>query len=135
MLHRTLRATVFLLTVALLGCGEPYRDAATRYHAAAQEVLVAHHICDGPQDCQKKALLFWEGGRRDVPLIQEGGASLNLYDTSDESVIEAVAARLRAVQQTEDLPGVELTVYGGPHANKGQKLRAIFISRRANDGA
>lgn len=135
--HSTSRRTLLLLLVGglVVGCGEPHRDAAIRYHGAAQGVLIAHGVCANAQDCQKRQLLFWEGGRRDIPLFQEGGASLNLYETVNQELIESVGAKLKATQQAEHLPSVQLTVYSGPHANKGQKVRVIFISGAGTRGA
>jgi hypothetical protein len=68
-------------------------------------------------------------------LVREGGASLNLYEARTPAIGEAVAAKLRAVQRTEGLPSVELTIYAGPHSNKGSKVRTIFISGSERRGA
>lgn len=126
---------VVVVVAGLAGCGEPYREAAVRYHREAQAALIAHGACGGEQDCQKKELLFWAGGRMSIPLIQEGGASLVFYGMNDAAIIEAVVERLRVVQRSEQMPAVELTFYSGPHSAKGEKVSVVFLNGPVKNGA
>ena len=120
-------AAMSFTAAAISGCGEPYREEATRYHAVAQEVLVAKGVCSSAQECQRKQLLFWEGGGFSLGFVRWGGAYVNLYETQDPVLVEAVVARLKEAHVRPSEPQVILTVYSSKHLQPKVMFREVVI--------
>jgi len=112
---------------AISGCGELYRDEATRYHAIVQEVLVAKGVCSSAQDCQRKQLVFWEGGGLSLGFLRWGGAYINLYETQDPVLVEAIVAKLRETHVVGSEPRVLLTIYSSKHLQPKVVFRELVI--------
>jgi hypothetical protein len=115
------------LAVAASGCGEPHRADAQKYLAIAQEVLIAKGVCSSAADCQRKELLFWEGGEVDLGLVRWGGAYVNLYATQDPALVEAVVAKFREVHAQRPTPQVTLTVYSSTHSQPKVQFRKVVL--------
>jgi hypothetical protein len=116
-----------MLLIALTGCGEPHRVAAQQYLALAQEVLIAKGVCSSSSDCQRKELLFWEGGEVNLGLVRWGGAYVNLYATQDQALVDAIAERFKALHAQQPTPQVTLTVYSSTHSQPKVKFREVVL--------
>jgi hypothetical protein len=114
-----------LIAASLSGCGESYPEDARRYHAAAQEVLVTKQMCAAPQDCQRKEVLFWEGGNPWLP--GHHYAYVTLYGTSDTALVEAIVARLKQAKTETSMPPVKLVVYSSKHRQSKVTFREVTI--------
>jgi hypothetical protein len=114
-----------LITASLSGCGESYPEEARRYHAAAQEVLVAKEVCARAQDCQRKEILFWEGGNPWLP--GHDHVYVTLYETNDAALVEAIVARLKQVKAETSMPSVKLVVYSSRHRQSKVRFREVTI--------
>jgi hypothetical protein len=79
MSNRAYSFGVVFLAITLAGCNShAYYREAMQYHSLAEQVLISHGICSNDLDCQKKGLLFAEGGELSLGLISWGGASITL---------------------------------------------------------
>lgn len=115
------------LSFTLCGCGEPYREEAQQYLAIAQEVLIDKGVCPNVRDCQRKELLFWEGGEVSLGFVRWGGAYVNLYETRDPALVEAVVAKFREAHAQRPTPQVTLTVYSSNHSQPKVKFREVVL--------
>lgn len=118
-------ALAVLIAASLSGCGESYPEEARRYHALVQEVLVEKQVCDGPQDCQRKEILFWEGGNPWLP--GHSYACVNLYETTDIALVEAIVARLNQAKAETSMPPVKLVAYRSKHRQSKVTFREVII--------
>lgn len=108
--------TFALLTVACSGCNShAYWSEALQYHTVAQDVLIANSICASKQDCQKKDVLFAEGGAVSLGFVSWGGAYINLYETQDPALVEVIVAKFKELHLRLRKPNVTLTVYSSKH--------------------
>jgi hypothetical protein len=115
------------LALAVYGCGEPHRAEAQQYLAIAQEVLIANGVCSSAVDCQRKELLFWEGGEVDLGLVRWGGAYVNLYGTKDPALVEAIVAKFKEAHARRPTPQVTLTVYRSTHSQPKVRFRKVVL--------
>lgn len=122
---RSSTALALLIAASLSGCGESYPEEARRYHAVAQEVLIAKGACAGPQDCQRKEILFWEGGNPWLP--GHNNAYVTLYETNDIALVEAIVARLKQAKAETSMPPVKLVVYSSTHRQSKVTFREVTI--------
>ena len=127
MLKLRLVAATGFAALVVSGCGEPYREEATRYHAVAQDILVAKGVCSSAEDCQMRQLLFWEGGGFSLGFIRWGGAYVNLYDTRDPVLVEAVVAKLGEAHVRASGPQIILSVYSSKHLQPKVMFRQVVI--------
>lgn len=98
-----------------------------QYSALAGETLIARGVCATPQDCQKKQLLFAEGGEVDVGFVQWGGAYINLYDTQDPELVSELESKFKVLHGRLGKPKVTLTVYSSKHLAPKVKFREIVL--------
>lgn len=118
-------ALAVLIAASVSGCGESYPEEARRYHALAQEVLVAKQVCAGPQDCQRKEILFWEGGNPWFP--GQNYAYVTLYETTDLALVEAVVARLKQAKAETSMPAAKVVAYSSKHRQSKITFREVTI--------
>ncbi|HSH73031.1 MAG TPA: hypothetical protein VK974_08260 [Methylophilaceae bacterium] len=86
-----------LITITFSGCdSHAYWSEAMQYHAIAQENLISKGICSSDQDCQQRALLYAESGEVSLGLVSWGGAYINLYETQDPELVDAIALKLKS---------------------------------------
>lgn len=123
---RTLFAAA-TLAAAMAGCGEPHRAAAQHYLALAEGVLIAKGICSSPADCQKKELLFWEGGEVNLGVVRWGGAYVNLYATQDPALVEAIISKFKEAHARQPEPQVTLTVFSSTHSQPKVQFRKVLL--------
>lgn len=121
----------FLVTVSLVltipGCGEPHRDAAQKYLALAQEVLIAKGVCSSSADCQRKELLFWEGGEVNLGVVRWGGAYVNLYATQDSVLVGAIVEKFKELHAQQPTPQVTLTVFSSTHSQPKVQFHKLVL--------
>jgi len=116
------------LVVALTGCNShAYWAEAMQYHTAARDVLIKNGICASEQDCQTKSLLFAEGGEVSLGFVRGGGVYINLYETQDPALVEAVETKFIALHSRLGEPDVTLTVYSSKHLEPKVKFREVEI--------
>lgn len=128
-MHKVI-ATIALLTLftACTACNShAYWKEAKQYSALANEALIARRICASPQDCQKKQLLFAEGGEFDVGFFQWGGAYITLYDTQDAELVSDLESKFKLLHRQLGKPQVTLTVYSSKHLAPKVKFREIVL--------
>jgi hypothetical protein len=111
--------------LGLLGCGESYPKEALIYLNSAQEVLIENSVCNNVQDCRKRELLFWEGGNPYIPSLNM--AFVNLYETNNPLLADAVEARLRQVKKDINGPPVKLSIFSSPHLRSKIIFRETII--------
>lgn len=115
------------LAVAIVGCGEPHRAAAQQYLALAQGVLIANGICSSAADCQRKELLFWEGGEVNLGVVSWGGAYVNLYATQNPVLVDAIVSKFKEAHARQPVPQVTLTVFSSTHSQPKVQFRKVVI--------
>ncbi len=123
-------AAIFAMGTLILtacGCGEPYRAEAQQYLAIAQDLLIDKGVCSNVHDCQRKELLFWEGGEVSLGFVRWGGVSINLYGTQDPAVVEALVAKFKEVQAQQPTPQVTLTVYSSKRSLPKVMFREVVL--------
>lgn len=127
-MHSALRTTAILgLVLLVAACGEPYRREASLYVDATLNGLIAKGICASPAECQSKQLVFWNDGEYFLDVWPKDVTFINLYETQDPSVIEAVVAELRKTQEKVSKPGVVLNVFKSRHLEPAVKVQRIVI--------
>jgi len=115
------------LALAISGCGEPHRAAAQQYIALAQGVLIAKGVCSSSADCQRKELLFWEGGEVNLWVVSWGGAYVNLYATQDPALVDAIVEKFKEVHARQPTPQVTLTVFSSTHSQSKVQFRKVVL--------
>ena len=117
-----------LLAFMLEGCNShAYYREAMQYHAVAREVLVLHGICSSDQNCQKKSLLFAEGGELSLGVVSWGGANVTLYETSDSALVEEISVKFKQLHAQLRKPEVTLTVFSSKHLEPKVEFRKVVI--------
>ncbi|WP_156406268.1 MULTISPECIES: hypothetical protein [unclassified Hydrogenophaga] len=101
-----------------------------RYTEVVHEALVEQRVCNDKRACVQGEFAKWEGGRAAVLFWPATGPFVNLYGIPSAQVVDAVAGRIREIQQAEALPPVTLTAYAGPHSSKGASVRTVRIEPR-----
>jgi hypothetical protein len=123
--------TIVLLTVASSGCdSHAYWTEVQQYHAAAQDVLIANGICASTQDCHNKNILFAESGEISLGFAQWGGAYINLYETQDAVLVDAIVTKLEELHSRLGKPNVTFTVYSSKHLDSKVMFRKVLIKTR-----
>jgi len=118
-----------LVTISFSGCdSHAYWSEAMQYHAIAQENLISKGICSSDQDCQQKALLYAEGGEVSLGLVSWGGAYINLYETQDPELVDAIALKFKELHSRLGKPDVTLTVYSSKHLDPKVLFREVVIN-------
>lgn len=118
---------IAITAVSLAACGEPHRAAAQQYLALAEGVLIANGICSSPSDCQRKELLFWEGGEVNLGLVRWGGAYVNLYATHDPVLVDAIVSKFKEAHTRQPQPQVTLTVFSSTHSQPKVQFRKVVL--------
>lgn len=118
-------AVTLAIVCGMTGCGEAYPLEAKRYCDAAQEVLITEQVCADVQDCQRKELLFWEGGNPWLPGYDM--AFVSLYETKDAVLVEAIVTKLKQVRADANMPPVKLTVRSTRHSQMNVTFREVMI--------
>jgi hypothetical protein len=119
---------ISLAIVACVGCNShAYNREAMQYHALAQAVLISRGICSSEQDCQKKHLLFAEGGEVSLGPVHWGGAYITLYEINDMALVEDVVARFKQLHASLKVPKVKLSVYSSKHLESKVEFSEVTI--------
>lgn len=118
---------IAMAAIALAACGEPHRVAAQQYLALAEGVLIANGVCASTSDCQKKELLFWEGGELNLGVIRWGGAYVNLYSTQDPALVDAIVSKFKETHTRQPEPQVTLTVFSSTHSQPKVQFRKVVL--------
>ncbi len=118
---------VALAALALAACGEPHRAAAQQYLALAEDSLIANGICSSTSDCQRKELLFWEGGEVNLGVVHWGGAYVTLYATQDPMLVDAIVSKFLEVHRRQPEPQVTLTVFSSTHSQPKVQFRKVVL--------
>lgn len=126
---RLARSPAFIAAaIALAGCNSHrFHAEAMQYHALAQKTLIAKGICMSEQDCDAKSLLFAEGGAFSLGSASWGGAYVTLYATSDELLVQELAAKFSSLHALLKEPAVTLTVYSSKHGESKVKFKELVI--------
>ena len=123
-----LSVSLGVVLIAAMGCNShAYWAEAQQYHAAACDVLVGRGICSDEQDCQRKEVLFAEGGEISLGVIRWGGVHITLYQVQDEKVVEDISAKFKEVHARLGKPAVTLSVYKSGHLESKVKLAEVVI--------
>ena len=102
------RLVVGSLVIAFGGCNShAYYREAMQYQSLARTVLVSRGVCSNEQDCQKKKLLFAEGGELSLGFVSWGGANITLYETTDAALVEEVSTQFRELHAQLKAPRVD----------------------------
>ena len=128
MSNRVFRFGVAAIAVLAQGCNShAYYGEAMQYHALAREVLVSHGVCSGEQDCQRKSLLFAEGGELSLGVVSWGGANITLYETNDSGIVEEISVKFKRLHEQLHRPKVTLTVFSSKHLKPKVKFRTVVV--------
>jgi hypothetical protein len=120
-------SAIAMTAIALAACGEPHRAAAQQYLALAEGVLIANGICASASDCQRKELLFWEGGEVNLGVVRWGGAYVNLYATQDPALVDAIVSKFKEAHTRQPEPQVTLTVFSSTHSQPKVQFRKVVL--------
>jgi hypothetical protein len=120
-------AVVVGMVLPISGCGEPFRTEAALYLDAARTALIGKGICASREDCNSKELLFWNDGEYFLDVLPKSVTFINLYNTHDPAVVDAVVVELKKVQGRITKPGVVLNVYKSKHLEPKVKLQRLVI--------
>ncbi|TCJ15383.1 hypothetical protein EZJ19_07140 [Parasulfuritortus cantonensis] len=120
-------SAIAVTAFALAACGEPHRAAAQQYLTLAEGVLIANGICASASDCQRKELLFWEGGEVNLGVVGWGGAYVNLYATQDPALVDAIVSKFKEAHTRQPDPQVTLTVFSSPHSQPEVQFRKVVL--------
>lgn len=128
-MHKLHTAIIFaLLATANAGCNShAYWSEAVQYHAVARDILIEKGICASERDCQMNGVLFAEGGEVSLSFVSWGGAYINLYETQDPVLVEAIVVKFKELHSRLGKPNVTLTVYSSKHLEPKVKFREVVI--------
>jgi hypothetical protein len=115
------------VAVTIYGCGEPYRMEADQYVTAARSVLIAKGLCATPEDCRSKELIFWNDGEHLLDIFPKDVTFVNIYNTQDPAIVNAIVAELKKTQERISKPGVVLNVYKSKHRETDVKYQRVVI--------
>lgn len=122
-------ALTLTVAAALSACNSHrYYAEAMQYHTLATSVLVSRGVCASSQDCQRRQLLFAEGGEFSLGVAAWGGAYVTLYSTSDEALVQELALAFRELHARLKQPKVVLTVYSSAHGEAKVRFREVEIA-------
>lgn len=124
---RAFIAALVGMVLPISGCGEPFRIEAALYLDAARTALIGKGICANREDCNSKGLLFWNDGEYFLDVLPKSVTFINLYNTHDPAVVDAVVVELKKVQGRITKPGVVLNVYKSKHLEPKVKLQRLVI--------
>ncbi|KAB2875209.1 MAG: hypothetical protein F9K36_05900 [Burkholderiaceae bacterium] len=99
-----------------------------QYHALATSVLMSRGVCASSQDCQRRQILFAEGGEFSLGVATWGGAYITLYSISDEALVQDLALAFRKLHGRLKQPKVVLTVYSSAHGQAKVRFREVEIT-------
>lgn len=117
-----------LITTTFSGCdSHAYWSEAMQYHSTAQETLISKGICSSDQDCQRRGMLYTEGGEVSLGFVSWGGAYINLYETQDPELVDAIALKFKELHSRLGKPDVMLTVYSSKHREPKVLFREVVI--------
>lgn len=128
-MHKQLCAlTPFLFAAACAGCdSHAYWAEAMQYSAIAHDTLIENGTCTSIQDCQRRDLLFAEGGEVNFGFVRWGGAYINLYETQDAALVQQLEAKFKELHARLGKPNVTLTVYSSKHLEPKVTFREVVI--------
>jgi|GEM_PF-6396012 len=117
-----------LITITFSGRdSHAYWSEAMQYHAIAQENLISKGICNSDQDCQRKGILFAEGGEVSLGFMSWGGAYINLYETQDTELVNVIVVKFKELHSQLGRPDVKLTVYSSKQLEPKVVFREVVI--------
>lgn len=117
-----------LIAAGCTGCNShAYWAEATQYSAVARDALIEKGICASIQDCQKKGLIFAEGGEVSFGFMSWGGAHINLYETQNAALVQDLETKFKELHARLGKPAVTLTVYSSKHLEPKVKFHEVVI--------
>jgi len=115
------------LGIASMGYSHTYYQQAQAYYEGAQNVLIAHGLCQDKNDCSKKEFLFWTAGGIKIGPFDYGGPSIYVYEVSSPEVVGDLVKAFGEIYKKQKGPRLKVQVYETKHLDSETKFATILI--------
>ena len=113
---------LFFFGLWSMGGSHTYHQQTQAYLDGAQQVLIAHGLCQNKSDCTKRQILFGEGGAVKVGPFEFGGVQVYVYEVSSPEVIGDLVKAFGEIYKKQKGPRLLLNVYKTKH----QESKTLF---------
>ena len=120
---------LILFFVGLWGMGgsHTYHQQSLVYLDSAKQVLIAHGVCQNPDDCTRRNVLFGEGGAVKVGPFEYGGVQIQDYEVSNPNVVGDLVKAFGEVYKQQRGPRLRLDVYETKHLESKTRFAKVLI--------
>jgi hypothetical protein len=104
-----------------------YHQQSLVYLDTAKQVLIAHGVCQNPNDCVKKRVLFGDGGAVKFGPFEFGGVNIQVYGVSNPNVVGDLVKGFGEIYKQQRGPRLRLDVYETKHQESKRRLAKVLI--------
>jgi hypothetical protein len=101
----------FFFGIWSMGGSHAYYQQARAYLDGAQNVLIAHRLCKDEQDCNKREILFGQGGGIKIGPFEYGGISIYVYEVSSPEVVGDLVKAFGEIYKKQKGPRLKVHIY------------------------
>ena len=105
----------FFVGLWSMGGSHTYQSQALIYLDGAQNVLIAHGLCQNKNDCVKRQILFGDGGAVRVGPFEFGGVQIYVYEVSSPEVVGDLVKAFGEIYKKQKGPKLTVVVYESKH--------------------
>ncbi|KAB2310649.1 hypothetical protein F8A87_08155 [Betaproteobacteria bacterium SCN2] len=117
----------FFLGIASMGYSHTYYQQAQAYFEGAQNVLIAHGLCQNKNDCNKKEFLFWTAGGIKIGQFDYGGPTIYVYEVSSPDVVGDLVKAFGEIYKKQKGPKLTVLVYETKHRESKTQFASVKI--------
>jgi hypothetical protein len=117
----------FIFGLWSMGGSHTYHQQAMVYLDGAQNVLIAHGLCQNRSDCVKRHILFGSGGAFKIGPFEFGGVNIDLYEVSSPEVVGDLVKAFGEIFKTQKGPKLTVHVYKTRHLESETIFATILI--------
>lgn len=118
---------LFFFGLWSMGGSHTYYRQAQVYLDGAQQVLIAHGLCQNKNDCIKRQILFGDGGAVRVGPFELGGVQLYVYEVSSPEVVGDLVKTFGEIYKKQKGPRLLVHVYETRHQESKTQFAKIEI--------
>jgi hypothetical protein len=118
---------LFFFGLSTMGGSHTYHQQSLIYRDTAWQVLIAHGICQNPNDCVTKRVLFSDGGAFKIGPFEYGGVNIQVYGVSNPKVVGDLVKNFGEIYKQQRGPRLRLDVYETRHHESKTRFAKVLI--------
>lgn len=118
---------LFLFSFWSMSGSHTYYQQAQVYLDGAKEVLITHGLCESKNDCNRRHILFGDGGATKLGPFKFGGVQIQVYEVSDPEVIGDIVKAFGEIYKKQKGPRLKMNVYKTKHLESKIEFANVLI--------